>query len=121
VVSYIDDALLADDKTIVLKSVEHLGIFIHEEKSHDVKYDGKWLKPFTFLGLTYNPFNNKFYTAVHNKDTPVLLLEQDMAEIMNGTYDDVRMRVFWISHRRTGSPAYIAEDAHETKIRKKKK
>lgn len=52
--SYADDGLFFSNQPITLEIMALTGIKLNEEKSGYVKYDGKWLKPFKFLGLQFD-------------------------------------------------------------------
>lgn len=54
IVAYADDSVTFSEKEIKLTAPEDTGIKINEEKSGYVKYNGTWLKPLKFLGLSFD-------------------------------------------------------------------
>jgi hypothetical protein len=69
-ICYADDPVFWSDKEFKLKDDKRNGIIIHPEKSGWVKYDGKWLKPLTYLGLE---FNGETLTANTRKGSKLVL------------------------------------------------
>lgn len=53
-VSYADDGIFFGDRPFEIKDDTENGIILNKEKSHWVKFEGRWLKPLKFLGLEYD-------------------------------------------------------------------
>jgi len=53
-ISYADDGLFYSNKPFEILDRPEWGIYLHKDKSGWVKWDGNWLKPLKFLGLTWN-------------------------------------------------------------------
>lgn len=68
-VSYADDGLFYGDKPFEVKDYPELGIFLHKKKLGWVKWDGKYIKPLKFLGLTWN---GKYLRASTRKGSTLL-------------------------------------------------
>ena len=71
--SYADDALFFSNEPIHLVIPKGSGIELNEAKSGYVKYNGKWLKPFKFLGLQ---FDGRVLSARTRKGSTLVLSDQ---------------------------------------------
>jgi hypothetical protein len=84
-ISYADDPIFYDDEDFVIKDNPEKGINLHEKKCKWIKRDGVWLSELKYLGLIYDPFTDTLRGATKKGST--LLLEEDYAKILNGTFD----------------------------------
>lgn len=65
--------------------MDFVNVHIHPDKSGFVKQNGQWLKPFKFLGLTYDPFTDTLKASTRNGaslvfDKEALITESRLVE-----------------------------------------
>lgn len=85
--AYADDGLLYDDELIDELDLKakvdkwNLGVKVAWEKSGHIKRDGRWLKPLTFLGSTYDPWADTL------NDVPLSeITDKNLFKIVGKTY-----------------------------------
>lgn len=89
-IAYADDGLLYSPDTIdelelgAKVAKYNLGVKINWEKSGHIKKDGKWLKPLTFVGSTYDPWADTLNGIPLNEIT-----DRNLFKIVGKTYHPV--------------------------------
>jgi hypothetical protein len=87
-ISYADDPIFYSNKDFRIRDDPEKGIILHKDnkkKCKWIKRDGVWLEKLKFLGLIYDPWKDNLRASTKKGST--LLLEEDYANILNGTFD----------------------------------
>jgi hypothetical protein len=71
IITYLDDGVMFSDKPINIKEFEtrlqaFTGCSLNESKTEILKENGVWAKDISFLGISYDPIENRWYKKFGN-------------------------------------------------------